>query len=107
MFCYTNSLVSNHIGIKFIFRIVQTEAFRSVNLTYTAPPDPACTAFTYLSDDYWKCIVQQSTQSIYHQVGTCSLGPDSSNSTVSVVDTKFRYEAKLDFLKNRQFLMKF
>lgn len=84
------------IGIKFIFRIVETEAFKGVNLTYTAVPDPACSAFTYLSDDYWMCYAQQRAMSVYHMVGTCSLGPDSSNSTTSVVDTKFRSVA-IDF----------
>jgi len=77
-------------GIKFIFRIVETDAFKSLNLTYDAGPDPACGTFTFMSDEYWKCKIQQDTITWIHMVGTCSLGPDSGDSSTSVVDTKFR-----------------
>lgn len=55
-------------------------------------PNPACSDFTFLSDDYWKCEFRQKTESWMHMVGTCSLGADSSDSNTSVVDTKFRFE---------------
>lgn len=77
-------------AVKFIFKIVDTEAFRSVNLTYIAQPDPACQAFTFLSDDYWKCKLHQDVLASVHMVGTCSMGPDAGDSTTSVVDTQFR-----------------
>lgn len=80
------------LGVKVIFRILETEALKSINLTYTAGPDPVCSAFTFLTDDYWKCKIQQDTISWIHMVGTCSLGPDSGDSSTSVVDTKFRFE---------------
>lgn len=98
MFCWlksTNFIKS--IGVKVIFGIIETEAFKSINLSYTAGPDPACSAFTFLTDDYWKCKAQQDTISWIHMVGTCSLGPDSADSTTSVVDTKFRLVHKLAF----------
>lgn len=78
-------------GVKFIFKIMETNAFRSINLNYTAQPDPACSAFEFLSDDYWICKMRQDTQCWIHMVGTCSLGPDSASSSTSVVDTKFRF----------------
>lgn len=78
-------------GIKFIFRIIETEAFQSINLTYVGGPDPACSTFEFMSDDYWKCKIQQDTITWIHMVGTCSLGPDSGDSGTSVVDTKFRF----------------
>jgi choline dehydrogenase-like flavoprotein len=77
-------------GVKVIFQIIETEALRSINITYTEGPDPACSAFSYLTDDYWRCKIQQNTVAWIHMVGTCSLGPDSGDSTTSVVDTKFR-----------------
>lgn len=78
--------------MKFIFKIIGTEAFKSINLTYIAEPDPACRAYTFLSDDYWRCKFYQDTMACVHMVGTCSLGPDSGDSSTSVVDTKFRFE---------------
>ncbi|KAG4079688.1 hypothetical protein HA402_009074 [Bradysia odoriphaga] len=77
-------------GVRFIFRIVETEAFRRINLTYSAPVDPACSTFTFMSDEYWNCKMRQDTHAWIHMVGTCSLGPDSDNSDSTVVDTKFR-----------------
>ncbi|XP_037036059.1 oxygen-dependent choline dehydrogenase 1-like [Bradysia coprophila] len=77
-------------GVNFIFRIVETDAFKRINLTYSAPPDPACSAFTFLSIEYWNCKMRQDTYSWIHMVGTCRLGSDSDDSNASVVDTKFR-----------------
>jgi len=77
-------------GVKFIFKIAETETYRSINLTYNAEPDPACGAFSFLTDDYWRCMFQQRTKNSFHKAGTCSLGPDSGDSSTSVVDTKFR-----------------
>jgi len=77
-------------GIKLVFNIVETPAFQSINLTFTGEPDPACTAFAFLSDDYCKCKIHQDGTSWTHMTGTCSLGPESGDSNTSVVDTKFR-----------------
>ncbi|KAJ6630515.1 Glucose dehydrogenase [FAD, quinone] [Pseudolycoriella hygida] len=77
-------------GVKFIFKIVETQAFQSIGLAYSAPPDPACSEFTFLSDEYWICKMKQNTHSWIHMVGTCRLGPDTDDSNASVVDTKFR-----------------
>lgn len=79
------------VAAQFILKVIDTEAFKSINLTYIAEPDPACSEFTFLTDDYWKCKVQQETISWIHMVGTCRLGPDTGDSTTSVVDTKFRF----------------
>jgi len=77
-------------GVKFIFKIIETDAFKSINLTYDAGPDSACSAFSYLTDDYWNCKIRRDTHAWHHMVGTNSLGPDSGDSSTSVVDTKFR-----------------
>lgn len=80
------------IGVRLIFKIVETDAFRNIIVSYANETDPACSDFTFFSDDYWKCKAHQSTVPWQHMVGTCSLGPDSADSTTSVVDTKFRFE---------------
>ncbi|XP_037024090.1 glucose dehydrogenase [FAD, quinone]-like [Bradysia coprophila] len=77
-------------GIRLVFNIIETQAFRSINVTFIGQPDPACNQFKFLSDDYWKCKIQQDGNSWTHMAGTCSLGPDTGHSNTSVVDTKFR-----------------
>ncbi|KAJ6635171.1 4-pyridoxate dehydrogenase [Pseudolycoriella hygida] len=77
-------------GIKLIFKIIDTKAFQSVNMTYISKPDPVCKAHAFLSDDYWRCQFTQYTMPCVHMVGTCGMGPDSGDSSTSVVDTKFR-----------------
>lgn len=79
------------LGVNFIFKIVESNVFRSFNISNGIEPDPACSDFTFLSVDYWKCKVRQSTNTSHHPVGTCSMGADSADSTTSVVDTKFRF----------------
>lgn len=79
-----------HLGVHFIFEIINTNALQRINFRYSAPPDPACAAHEFLSDDYWLCKMRQDTHCWIHMVGTCSLGPDTADSTTSVVDTKFR-----------------
>lgn len=70
---------------------MNTEAFKSINLTYDSAPHPACEAYEFLTDNYWKCMFYQQTMAA-HVAGTCSLGRDAGDSDTSVVDTKFRFE---------------
>lgn len=77
--------------MKFIFKIIDTDTFKRVNLTYNSQPDSECGEFTFLSDDYWRCKFGQEVMACTHMVGTCSMGSDTEDSTTSVVDTKFRF----------------
>lgn len=88
---FLNLKLKTLLGVKLIFKIIETDAFKRINMTYDGEHDPACIAFTFLSDDYWKCKFQQDTRHCTHIVGTCSLGPDSADANTSVVDTKFRF----------------
>lgn len=67
-----------------------TDSFKRINATYAESPEEACDEFEYLSDEYWKCYVQQNIISWIHMVGTCRMGPDSDTPNDSVVDPKFR-----------------
>lgn len=97
LFWYEQTLIlitfqfHQQLGVNFIFKIVESNVFQNFNITNAVEPDPACSDFTFLSDDYWKCKVHQSTNTSHHPVGTCSMGADSDGSETSVVDTKFRF----------------
>jgi len=77
-------------GVNFIFKIVETNVFKNFNISNAVEPDPACSDFVFMSVDYWKCKIRQSTNTSHHPVGTCRMGADSEDSETSVVDTKFR-----------------
>lgn len=42
----------------------------------------------FLSDDFWRCIARHYSQTIYHPVGTCKMGPKSDK--MAVVDPRLR-----------------
>ncbi|XP_031838204.2 glucose dehydrogenase [FAD, quinone]-like [Nomia melanderi] len=57
-----------------------------------ARPNPnhisACASHLFLSDDYFKCLAQQYSMTIYHLCGTCKMGPASD--PMAVVDDRLR-----------------
>lgn len=42
----------------------------------------------YLSDDFYRCIARHYSQTIYHPVGTCKMGPAAD--ATAVVDPRLR-----------------
>ncbi|XP_055388473.1 alcohol dehydrogenase [acceptor]-like [Condylostylus longicornis] len=57
----------------------------NVNLKYIEEKFPGCQNHTN-EDTYWKCYLKQMSFGIYHPIGTCKMGYDSS----SVVDYDFK-----------------
>lgn len=47
-----------------------------------------CSHLEFQSDDYWKCTLRHLASTIYHPVGTCSMGP--TNDGTAVVDPRLR-----------------
>ena len=37
-------------------------------------PEPHCRHHEYLSREYWECYVRHYAATVYHHVGTCSMG---------------------------------
>lgn len=69
--------------------VEETNAFQSIASTYTPEPHPACLAYEFRSDPYWRCLIRQNAQGWTHPVGTCKMG--MSDDPLAVVDSKLRY----------------
>nr|CAD7398693.1 unnamed protein product [Timema cristinae] len=69
-------------GIKKTLEIGNTKAFRRLGSKLHKIPIPACSRFGFGSDDYWRCASRQLTFTIYHQSGTCKMGPASDPEAV-------------------------
>ncbi|XP_026759445.2 ecdysone oxidase-like [Galleria mellonella] len=66
--------------IEDVYRVMSTNYFKEVNATFFSLKD--CLSYKLGSKDYWKCHALCLATSIYHYVGTCSMG--------SVVDARLR-----------------
>lgn len=45
-------------------------------------PYPGCEGYEWGSDSYWECCARHYTNSVYHHVGTCKMGPSSDPDAV-------------------------
>lgn len=75
-------------SIRFIQKLVGTNAYRKYNATYVGVVIPGCEQPKYDSDEYWECAVRHLSTTLHHQVGTCKMGPEEDPS--SVVDAELR-----------------
>lgn len=74
-------------GAKYILSLLQTQAFKSQNVTLQPPELPACAKHKMLSKAYWFCCIRQVTMNVYHPMGSNRMGP---NPDTAVVDSKLR-----------------
>ncbi|KAF2899059.1 hypothetical protein ILUMI_07115 [Ignelater luminosus] len=75
-------------GIKFAKKLTHTETlkkYRAKPVEYTLPN---CKEFTFDTDEFWRCAIRNIGTHVYHQVGTCKMGPGGDPTTV--VDPKLR-----------------
>lgn len=75
-------------GIKLVFRLKDTLAYKKIQLTYNGAPLPACTKHTFLSKSYWYCFLRQVTLAGGFPTGTCPIGVHREKG--AVVDSKLR-----------------
>ena len=68
------------IGIA--LRVFDTESFRKYDYRLIDRPLPACRELEFGERDYWKCVMMEYTETIYHPVGTCKMGPKSDSGAV-------------------------
>ncbi|KAJ1525083.1 hypothetical protein ONE63_009926 [Megalurothrips usitatus] len=75
-------------GEMFCHRLMQTQAMQALNVTINARKFPACSHLEFMTPEYAACQARQYTMTIYHPVGTCSMGADSD--PMAVVDGRLR-----------------
>ncbi|KAF2901676.1 hypothetical protein ILUMI_04519, partial [Ignelater luminosus] len=85
---YSNDMDEMLAMIRDIFEISKTAAFQSIDSKYLSDPLPACTYCKHLSEDYWRCALEQLTYPILHAVATCKMGPKCDET--AVVDNKLK-----------------
>ncbi|XP_050670784.1 ecdysone oxidase-like [Leptidea sinapis] len=76
-------------GIKILTKIIKTDYFKSNNAFLPRLKWPDCDKFKLDSANYWKCIANNTVTTIYHPVGTSSMGPDPKK---FVVDQRLRVQ---------------
>ncbi|XP_018572224.1 glucose dehydrogenase [FAD, quinone]-like [Anoplophora glabripennis] len=69
-------------AIKESLKLLETDAFKSINATYVSMYK-VCTDYTEGTDEYWECMVEQLTTTLYHPAGTTRMGKSSRDSVVN------------------------
>jgi choline dehydrogenase len=75
-------------GIQIALSLANTIAMSKYNMTLSNHPLPACSRYTFLSENYWACAVRQDTGPENHQAGSCKMGP--AQDPMAVVDHRLR-----------------
>ncbi|XP_018321011.1 glucose dehydrogenase [FAD, quinone]-like [Agrilus planipennis] len=69
-------------GVKQSLNLLQTNSFRSIGVNLVTTPLPACQQCAFGSDEYWTCVAQSYTTTIFHPAGACKMGPSSDPTAV-------------------------
>uniref|UniRef100_A0A182INF4 Glucose-methanol-choline oxidoreductase N-terminal domain-containing protein n=1 Tax=Anopheles atroparvus TaxID=41427 RepID=A0A182INF4_ANOAO len=75
-------------GLKFGVRVAQTAVMRSLNATFIYDMQHGDTCHGRTGDDFFRCLIQHYSQTIYHPVGTAKMGP--ARDRMAVVDAQLR-----------------
>lgn len=62
-------------GIKIAINVSATPAMQRFGSRPHSIPLPGCAHLEFMSDEYWRCSIQQFTFTIYHPTGTAKMGP--------------------------------
>ncbi|XP_043257480.1 glucose dehydrogenase [FAD, quinone]-like [Colletes gigas] len=73
-------------GARVAHELTKTPTMRKLNARPRC--DIKCSQYGCLSDKYWECLARSYTMTIYHQCGTCKMGPKKDH--MAVVDARLR-----------------
>jgi choline dehydrogenase-like flavoprotein len=69
--------------------VEKTKAFKTLNAKLPDVPFPGCESHKLYSDKYWDCYLRQWAFTLYHPVGTCTMGRGKDDPK-AVVDSNLR-----------------
>ena len=70
-------------GVEIAVKMLETQAMRDIGAELWGP-DPHCAQHLFKSKSYWECYVVRNAATVYHHVGTCSMG--------TVLDARMRVQ---------------
>lgn len=56
-------------GLRLVIKLTEQDALKPYDLQLVKTPTPGCENFTFQSDEYLACHIQQATGPEHHQVG--------------------------------------
>ncbi|PSN44247.1 hypothetical protein C0J52_04837 [Blattella germanica] len=69
-------------------KLSKTRSLREAGYTLNTTPTKRCAHHIFGTDNYWICLAKNHTQTLFHQAGTCKMGP--SKDPNAVVDPELR-----------------
>ena len=75
-------------SIRMLLNLFKTKTMKENNYEFNDDPVKPCHNIEFNSDEYWECMIRQFTQTAYHPVGTCKMGPKEDSE--AVVDPRLR-----------------
>lgn len=75
-------------GIRLALNISEQPALQKLGTRFHSTPLPPCAHFGVATDAYFECMAKHFTFTIYHQSGTCKMGPATDKR--AVVDPRLR-----------------
>lgn len=77
-----DDIESLYQAIQLALKLIQTEAFRRLNVTLAVKQFPGCEDEEPLSKEFWYCYIRRATSMAFHSVGTCATGTSPSTGVV-------------------------